>query len=450
VLRTLLSFRGLILVFGLVAVGLPIALVWQLGIVRTLNTINQDIALTRQGQLAAAAVLQYQLDEETGIRGYAATGRSVFLEPYERARAAMPERLLELQQLLDAEGGAPSDVRALADLHRVNDEWLRTVADPIVSGTASRNVRLLHGKALIDRFRRDLAPIDASFVARYKAALAEREKTIRTTTFASLLAIVLIGLEVIVFGGVLARMRYELDRERGFVETLQSAASVRLVAPPYLAIGTAYRSATRGTRIGGDVFDVYRLDENRTLLAIGDVSGKGLAAAVDTTFVRYALRALAGEGLPPDEIVRRFDALYRGANPAPESFVTLFTGIHDRRDGSLAYANAGHEGAWVRRGTTVEMLPPTGPIVGLGDFPFAAARAPLGPGDSLVLATDGLTEARTPRGEMLGADRVTAWLAAAGASSPQRMVDELLAFMTRYTRGRIDDDLAILAVEVLP
>ena len=252
------------------------------------------------------------------------------------------------------------------------------------------------------------------------------------------------------FGGVLARMRYELDRERGFVETLQSAASVRIVAPPYLAIGTAYRSATRGTRIGGDVFDVYRLDQHRTLLAIGDVSGKGLAAAVDTTFVRYALRALAGEGLAPDEIVRRFDALYRGAQPAPESFVTLFAGIHDRRDGSLSYTNAGHEGVWIRRGAAVEMLPPTGPIVGLGNIPFAAGRAPLPPGDILVLATDGLTEARGPRGEMLDIERVTAWIAAADAGTPQRLVDELVGFVTRYARGRIDDDMAILAVEPLP
>jgi len=447
--RTLFSFRGLILVFGLVAVGLPLALVWQLGVVRTLNILNNDIALTRQGELAAAAVLQLQLDEETGLRGYAATHRRTFLGPYERAQTLFPERLAELQQVVD-EMGTPADRKAVGDMRRMNAEWQRTVAEPELTGAPGQAARLLRGKMLIDRFRRDVGPVDAHFAARYGEALAQRERTIRTTSFVSFAAIALIMLEVLVFALVVARMRRELDRERGFVETLQSAASVRLVTPPYLAVGTAYRSATRGTRIGGDVYDVYTIDSDRTLLVVGDVSGKGLAAAVDTTFVRYGLRALAGEGLAPEEIVRRFDALYHAANPSPESFVSLVAAIYDRRDGSLAYTNAGHEGAWVRRGIDVEQLPPSGPIVGLGSVPFAAARTALGPGEFLILATDGLTEARDPRGALVPADRVRAWLAAADARTPQSLVDDLAAFATRYTRGRVNDDLAILAVQPLP
>jgi CHASE3 domain sensor protein len=449
VLRTLFSFRGLILVFGLVAVMLPIALVGQLGIVRTLNRINADIAQTRQGALATAAVLQYQLDEETGLRGYAATGRHVFLEPYERARVAMPGRLAELQQIEDAEGVNDADDRTLAELRRVNAEWLRTVAKPVLAG-APDDPLLLRGKGLIDRFRGLARLLDAHFAARYEAALARRERTIHTTTLVSVLAIAVIALEIVVFGAVIARMRRELDRERGFVETLQSAASVRLVAPAHLAIGTAYRSATRGTRIGGDVYDVFSLDADRTLLVVADVSGKGLTAAVDTTFVRYAIRALASEGLAPDAIATRFDSLYRCANPPPESFVTLFAGVLDRRAGTVAYVNAGHEACWVRRGSTVEVLPPTGPIIGLGGFPFAAATARLGAGALLVLATDGLTEARDPRGDLAGIVRVTAWVAQARARTPQELVDDLVAAVTRYSRGRITDDLAILAVEPLP
>jgi serine phosphatase RsbU (regulator of sigma subunit)/CHASE3 domain sensor protein len=450
VLRTLFSFRGLILAFGLVAVGLPIALVGQLGIVRTLNAINADVAQTREGALATAAVLQYQLDEETAIRGYAATGRRVFLEPYERARAAMPAQLAELDDALAADAKSSVPGRALSDLRRVNAEWLRSVANPILAGGHDQDARLLHGKNLIDRFRADVKPLDAYFETRYAKSLARRERTIRTTTLVSLLAIAVIGLEIMVFGAVIARMRRELDRERGFVESLQSAASVRLLPPPHLAVGTAYRSATRGARIGGDVYDVYRLDANRTLVVVADVSGKGLAAAVDTTFVRFGIRTLASEGLPPDAIVTRFDQLYRDAKPAPESFVTLFGGIYDRRDGMLSYANAGHEAAWVRRNGSVEILPPTGPIVGLGGFPFTARRTPLGAGDLLVLATDGMTEARDAHGEMVGAERVARWIAQAPARPPQALVDALVAFATRYTRGRITDDLAILAIEPLP
>jgi CHASE3 domain sensor protein len=450
VLRTLFSFRGLILVLGLVAVGLPIALVAQLGIVRTLNAINQDVAQIRQGQLSTAAVVEFQLDEETAIRGYAATGRRIFLEPYERARKAMPDALANVAQNAGGDAASAEDDRTIADLRRLNEEWERKVAVPIIRGAHDQDARLLHGKVLIDRFRSNLEPLDEHFAQRYRAAIARREMTIRTTTIVSLLAIAVIALEVIVFGAVIARMRYELDRERGFVETLQSAASVRLVPPPHLAIGTAYRSATRGTRVGGDVYDVYRLDPDRTLIVVGDVSGKGLTAAVDTTFVRYAVRALASEDLAPDAVVRRFDDLYRCANSAPEAFVTLFAGVHDRRTDSLAYVNAGHEACWVRRGDAATLLPPTGPVVGIGGLPFTAARTRLAQGDILVLATDGLTEARDPQGGFIPIDRVTEWIAQAPARTPQQLVDALLDFVQRYTRGRITDDLAILVVEPLP
>jgi CHASE3 domain sensor protein len=101
VLRTLFSFRALILVFGLLAVGLPIALVGQLGIVRTLTAVNADISQSRGGSLAAASVLQLQLDEETGLRGFAASGQRLFLEPFTRARATMPAELGRLSEALE-------------------------------------------------------------------------------------------------------------------------------------------------------------------------------------------------------------------------------------------------------------------------------------------------------------------------------------------------------------
>jgi CHASE3 domain sensor protein len=430
----------------LVAVGLPIALIGQLGIARTLNATNQEIADTRQGAFAVAAVLRYQLDEETGVRGFAATGHAVFLQPFQGARAAMSGELQRLAQALPADAGEPAQ-RAVADIRRVNADWLATVADPIVAGARDKNARLLRGKALIDRFRTDIDTLNGTFTSRYRSALARRDRTIRTTTIVSLLAIAVIGIEVVVFGVLLVRMRRELDRERGFVETLQTAASVRLVPPPHLAIAAVYRSATRGARVGGDVYDVYRLDADRTLIVVGDVSGKGLTAAVDTTFVRFAVRALASEGLPPDSVVQRFDALYRDANPPPESFVSMFVGIHDRRDASLIYANAGHEACWVRRDGHVESLAPTGPIVGLDGSAFALGRTRLASGELLVLATDGLTEARTPQGAFAPLEWFTNKIAQAQPRTPQAVVDQLAALVARHTHGRIDDDLAILAVE---
>jgi sigma-B regulation protein RsbU (phosphoserine phosphatase) len=244
-------------------------------------------------------------------------------------------------------------------------------------------------------------------------------------------------------------MQQALDREHAVVETLQSAAAGRLVAPEHLLVGSVYRSATRGARVGGDAYDVYRLDADRTLLVVGDVSGKGVTAAVDTTFMRYALRALASEISEPERIMSRFDALYRSADAAPEAFISLFVGIHDRRDGSLAYANAGHEACWIRHGSQLELLAPTGAVVGvtgLGAPPFGAARTTLEKGSVLVLATDGLTEARDRAGNFITEDQVRSWILEGDQDNPQRLVDSLLTDVTRFRRGRAGDDLALLAV----
>lgn len=445
--RTLLSFRGLILAFGLVALGLPIALVAQLGIARTLTGIDADIAAIREGQFAAADVLELQLDEETGLRGYAASGLRDFLNPYRHGLVELPGRLADLRTQLARYPGDDAAERAAAELGRLNDDWLTTVAIPVIEAGNDSLRRQVRGLQLVDRFRADMVPIQAAFDRRYRAAIRRRDVTIRRNVIATIAAIAAITLELGVFAIVIARMRRELDRERSFVVTLQNATSGRLVPPHHLAIGTAYRSATRGARVGGDVYDVYRLDDDRTLLVIADISGKGLTAAVDTTFVRYALRTLASEHASAAEVVARFDRLYAAADPAPEAFVTLFAAIHDRRDGSLLYANAGHEACWIRRGTsTLEQLPPTGPVIGLGGMRFTERSAQLGRGDMLVLATDGLTEARDPEGGFVAAERVLEWITQADASTPQRLVDGILAAVRRYVRGRISDDLAVLAV----
>lgn len=444
--RTLLSFRGLILVFGLVAVGLPIALVGQLGNVRTLNAAFLEIARIREDQLAIAAVYELQVEEEAAVRGFAATGQRAFLVPYFQARAATPRRIAELRaHLHDDSSNGPED-RAVDDIRARNAEWLRTVAEPVVASTATYDTRVALAKRQVDGIRNDVRIIRRILAARYEAAIARRDRSIRTTTVTALTATVAIGIEILVFAIVFVRMRRELDRDRAVVESLQITASARLVPPAHLAVGTVYRSATRGARVGGDAYDVYRLDEDRTLLVVADVSGKGLTAAVDTTFVRYAVRALASEMLPPDEIVRRFDDLYRGATAAPEAFVTLFVGIHDRRDGTVAYTNAGHEAVWVRRGAELEMLAPTGPIVGLGGFRFEVARAALLPGELLILGTDGLTEARDPVHGFVPIEEVNAWLIAADPRDPQRFVEAILARVAQYGRRRITDDLALLAV----
>jgi len=449
VFRRLLSFRGLILAFGLVAVGLPLALVGQLGIVKTLNAINLEVVRLREGQLAAGTALQLALDEETGIRGYAATKQRAFLEPYTAAQARMAEQLGTLStHLADGNPGGP-ERRAVTELGYLNADWLLEIAEPVLAGQSLAAQRAILGKSLMDRFRINIRYIEARQVAAYDQAVRHRNGILTTTSTISIVATVVIGIEIVVFGFVMAQMRFELDREHDLAESLQRIASARLVPPEHLLVGTTYRSATRGVRVGGDLYDVYRLDDDRTLLVIGDVSGKGLTAAFDTTFVRYGVRTLAAEGFAPEQIATRFDVLYLAANPPPESFVTLFVGIHDRRDGTLTYANAGHEAAWIRTAERLTMLPPTGPIIGLGGFPFGESVTPLGDHEMLILATDGLTEARDRSGRFVTLHEVNRWLMEADSTDPSAFADDVLQTVSQWTRGNISDDLALLVVEPL-
>jgi serine phosphatase RsbU (regulator of sigma subunit) len=443
-LRTLFSFRGLINVFGVIALGLPLVLAGQLGILRTINATNLGLAQIRQGQLAAYGALRLQLDEESGVRGFAATGLPIFLEEYTRARSEIGQRLEELRSAL----GTPEDGALVDDLERTNARWLRTSAEPIIAHRGDI-APLERGKVLSDRFRTDLVPLEQHLTDRHVAGIAARDRALRENSLLTTITIALVALEILFFAAVFSRMQQALDREHAVVETLQSAAAGRLVAPEHLLVGSVYRSATRGARVGGDAYDVYRLDADRTLLVVGDVSGKGVTAAVDTTFIRYALRALAGEIAEPERIMSRFDALYRSADAAPEAFISLFVGIHDRRDGSLAYANAGHDACWIRHGSRLELLAPTGAVVGvtgLGAPPFGAARTTLEKGSVLLLATDGLTEARDRAGNFITEDQVRRWILEGDQDNPQRLVDSLLTAVTRFRRGRAGDDLALLAV----
>jgi len=182
------------------------------------------------------------------------------------------------------------------------------------------------------------------------------------------------------------------------------------------------------------------------MLVVGDVSGKGIGAAVDTAFVRYGLRAYATETHDPATIVTRFNALYSAERP-PEAFVVLFVGFYDAHAGVLTYTNAGHEAAYVRRASGLEHLGPTNAIVGLDPHEIFTSRTTrVGGDDTIVIATDGLTEARDPQHNFLAVGEIERWIVAAPDATPQALADDLAGRIRRWTRNRIADDLAILAV----
>ena len=211
-----------------------------------------------------------------------------------------------------------------------------------------------------------------------------------------------------------------------------------------------YHSATLEARVGGDFYDMFTLDDGLVGILIGDVSGKGIHAAVLTSLVKNTVRAHAQDvGTSPAEAIRRTNAMVERYS-TPNSFVTVFFALLDRRLGRLVYCNAGHTTALiVRCDGRVARLGANSPLVGaLPDFVFTDSEAHIEPGEMLVMYTDGLTEAR--RGsELYGENRLVAILENRRDCSPQTTVETLVHELLAFTGGGLSDDLAMLAVKLL-
>ncbi|HWT22602.1 MAG TPA: SpoIIE family protein phosphatase [Solirubrobacteraceae bacterium] len=225
----------------------------------------------------------------------------------------------------------------------------------------------------------------------------------------------------------------------------------RLPAIPGARVAARYRAAGELNEVGGDFYDVFRRAGDEWALVVGDVSGKGAEGAAVTALARYTLRAAALEPGPPSRALRRLnDAMLREADTS--EFVTVVLGYAaPLADGCLfvRLALGGHPPPFVvRAGGQVESVEGFGSILGV----VADARLPdgavkLAPGDTLLLYTDGVTEAG-PRAAPLGEDGLAAILAAHAGSDPERLLEAVEQAAVAAQSGEPRDDIALLAVAV--
>lgn len=163
--------------------------------------------------------------------------------------------------------------------------------------------------------------------------------------------------------------------------------------------------------VGGDYYDFFRYPDGRIAMALGDVSGKGMPAALLMTCLQSSVQVLAQE---PDHLERLMSRLDRvmATNCPANRFVSFFFCVVDPTSGSMVYCNAGHNPPIVvRRDGTVEHLRGGGTMLGiLPDLGYVERRAELRPGDVLAIFSDGITEAANDQGEEFGDDRLAAIL----------------------------------------
>jgi sigma-B regulation protein RsbU (phosphoserine phosphatase) len=232
----------------------------------------------------------------------------------------------------------------------------------------------------------------------------------------------------------------------------ESVLPARLPAVPGVELATLYLPANRA-EVTGDFYDVFAVD-GAWALVVGDVSGKGAAAAAVTALARNAIRtAFLASSSPATVLATLNRAMFVGlGEELPAHHCTALIGVLRPASGgfSLTLASAGHPPALLARPglDAIELDGSGGPPVGWHDDPqFVESQHRLGTGDALVFYTDGLSEARTPDG-FLGSDAIRAEVHAAGAV-PAPALAEHLAHVLTAEGVEVRDDAAALIARIL-
>ena len=202
--------------------------------------------------------------------------------------------------------------------------------------------------------------------------------------------------------------------------------------------------------LGGDCYDFVPLPHNRLALAVGDASGKGLAAALMISNVQSSLRTAAS--FAESDVAAVLGAVNRQvySSSLADRYATLFYGVFDDATRTLRHVNAGHNPPMViRRDQSIIWLETGGPPVGMfPNFTYVEGAVQLNPGDLVVAYTDGVTEAVNPAGEEWGAESLLAAVKRCRTWQPESIVEAAFAALDEFSGDNQTDDATILAALV--
>lgn len=240
-----------------------------------------------------------------------------------------------------------------------------------------------------------------------------------------------------------------MDKELGIAAEIQrNLLPISLPNTPGYDVA-ALSKANR--HVSGDYYDVIPISGDRTLLAIADVAGKGMPAAILMANVQAALNVLATLDIPIDLLVHRINNLVCD-NTEPEVFVTLFVAIVDPVRESIHYVNAGHNWPVLLSSNNVVLLKDGGPLAGvIPNVPdYAVGTGTFHRGDMLALYTDGITEARDANSSEYGLNRLVAALQHNQDRCASDVVHTVLHDIEQFVAGHgMDDDFSLVITKPL-
>jgi sigma-B regulation protein RsbU (phosphoserine phosphatase) len=215
---------------------------------------------------------------------------------------------------------------------------------------------------------------------------------------------------------------------------------------------SVYATLQPARELGGDFYDYYFVDDAHLFFCVGDVSDKGVPAALFMAVAKTLIKTRSAEEESTAKIADYLNAELSRDNEKC-MFVTLFLGRLDVTTGELVYTNAGHDPPFVHQadGSLQLLTERHGPLVGVApNIVYRESRWHLGPGDLLVVYTDGVTEAQDGRGQFFSEERLAELMRADDASSTSAVVDRILAAVESFEKGaERADDITVLALQVL-
>src|SRR5215217_8084426 len=246
-----------------------------------------------------------------------------------------------------------------------------------------------------------------------------------------------------------AQERERIEQELRVARLIQQTLLPKAV--PELSgwrLGAYYQPARE---VGGDFYDFLTLPGGRLGLVVGDVTDKGVPAALLMATTRSILRGAASHSDSPGRVLELVNELLCPDIP-PNMFVTCLYAVLDPESGHLRYANAGHHVPYLQRGDGVTELWATGMPLGLMPaMNYEENEAALEPGDNVLFFSDGLVEAHDPQREMFGFPRLRELLAEQPTDTDAALVDILLAELARFTgdEWEQEDDVTLLTLQRL-